>query len=63
MSDYALCPFYEFEKNCTLHCEHGVVKFPQRQDRNMWMRMHCNTWDFKMCKFYGELMKKYDTDN
>lgn len=59
MGDQALCPFYEFEKNCTLHCEYSNIKFPARADRNMWMKMHCNSWNFKICKFYMELMKKY----
>lgn len=60
MSDYAICPFYEYEKNGTLHCEGQNIKFPSRPERNMWMKMHCNSWNFKICKFYSGLMKKYD---
>ena len=60
MSDYAICPFYEYEKNGTLHCEGQNIKFPSRPERNMWMKMPCNSWNFKICKFYSCLMKKYD---
>ena len=59
MGDQALCPFYEFEKKSTLHCEYSAIKFPGRADRDTWMNMHCNSWNFKICKFYKELMKKY----
>jgi len=59
MGDQALCPFYELEKKSTLYCEHSNIKFPGRKDRDIWMSMHCNTWNFKICKFYKELMKKY----
>lgn len=62
MADYALCPFYEFEKRGTLFCEGTVIKFPKRDDRNEWMHMHCNSWNFKICKFYSEQMKRYRTD-
>lgn len=60
MALYAICPFYEYEKCGTLHCEKQNIKFPCRSDRNMWIKMHCGSWDFKFCKFYTELMKKYD---
>ncbi len=59
MGDLALCPFYQFEKKGVLHCESRNFKFPSRDDRNMWVGMHCNNWNFKICKFYNELMKKY----
>jgi len=62
MTDYAICPFYEYEKNGILHCEHGNINFPERSDRNLWMKMHCNSWEHKICKFYTELMRKYNKD-
>lgn len=59
MSELALCPFYEEEERGVLHCEHRDIKFPSKADRDMWVSMHCNNWNFKICKFYNELMKKY----
>ena len=60
MAVYALCPFYEAQDNGDLICESGRVCFGGKADRKLWLRMHCCSWDFKICKFYIELMKKYN---
>jgi len=60
---YPLCPFYEAEKNNVLFCEGTNVRFPSREYRGMWMEMHCYSRKYKMCKFYVELMKKYDSED
>lgn len=60
MSAYVMCPFYETEDKSKLFCEGGVIKFPSLNDRTTWLKMHCCTWDFKICKFYNEIMKKYE---
>ena len=57
MAIYALCPFYESEKNNVLFCEGTNVHFPSREYRGMWMEMHCFSRKYKICKFYIELMK------
>ena len=62
MATYALCPFYEMEDRGDLLCESGRVRFAGNNDRRIWLKMHCCSWDFKICKFYGELMKKYNMD-
>ena len=62
MSKYPLCPFYEYEDGNSLHCEFTTVKFPGVDDRRMWLKMHCCSWDFKICRFYSRLMKKYAAD-
>ena len=61
MGDYALCPFYEYEKNGVLHCECKDIEFPSKTDRTTWLKMHCNSWKFKICKLYGQQLKKYET--
>ncbi len=60
MKYYAKCPFYEDVKNRQLICEAKVIRFPSPEDRSVWLSMHCCSWNFKICKFYKELMKKYD---
>ncbi len=61
MADYALCPFYEYEKNGILHCESKIIEFPSHPERKSWLKFHCHSWDFKICKFYSQLIKKYDS--
>lgn len=61
MKGYVLCPFYEYEKNGVLHCENRNIAFPGRSDRTEWVKMHCGSWNFKICKLYIETMKKYDS--
>ena len=58
-TDYLLCPFYEYEKNGVLHCENRSIEFPDRIERIKWLENHCASWDYKICKFYCEQMKKY----
>lgn len=58
-TDYLLCPFYEYEKNGVLHCENCSIEFPDRIERIKWLENHCASWDYKICKFYCEQMKKY----
>ncbi len=60
MKEYALCPFFEKVNKKKLICEHGCIKFPDNTDKDMWLEMHCCTWNFKICVFYKKLMKKYD---
>lgn len=43
-----------------LKCEQCELRFPDASDRTLWLKMHCFTWDFKICTFYRKLMKKYD---
>lgn len=62
MAFHALCPFYEKVWRDTLHCENGEICFPDKTDKVTWLRMHCCSWDFRICKFYRVLMKKYDAD-
>ncbi len=57
---YAICPFFERVNEETLRCEHGEINFPDITDKTLWLKMHCFTWDFKICTFYRKLMKKYD---
>ena len=57
---YALCPFFESVNDQRLKCEQCEIKFPDITDRTLWLKMHCFTWDFKICTFYRKLMKKYD---
>ena len=61
MKDYALCPFFENVNNTNLICEHGQLSLPDKSDKDMWLKMHCCTWNFKICVFYKELMEKYDS--
>ncbi len=60
MTEYALCPFYEKLKQGILYCENGSIEFPKKADKDMWLKMHCCSWNFKICVFYKKLMKKYD---
>lgn len=60
MGDYALCPFYEYEKNGILHCECRNIEFPSSVDRKVWLKMHCNSWKYKICSIYNEQLKKYE---
>ena len=62
MSKYALCPFYEFAEKKHLYCEGATLDFPNSDDRSMWLKLHCCSWDFKICKFYKGLMKKYECE-
>lgn len=63
MASYPACPFYEEEQKGILYCEGAKVHFPTDKDRGMWMKLHCCSSDYKICKFYNELMEKYDSDN
>lgn len=60
MKYYAKCPFYKEEKQRQLICEAKIIAFPDKEDRSEWLKMHCCSWNYKICKFYKELMKKYD---
>jgi len=60
VASYALCPFYEADDKSGLLCESGLLSFPGKSDRTLWLKMHCCSWNFKICKFYTELMRKYD---
>lgn len=63
MSDYAICPFYEYEKNGILHCENRDISFPSKSDRNTWLKMHCNSWKFEICRLYSQQIKKYEASD
>lgn len=63
MTNYPLCPFYENEKKKTLYCEGKKIEFPNNTDRMQWLNMHCCSQYYKICKFYTELMQKYDMYN
>jgi hypothetical protein len=58
--DYLICPFYEYEKNGVLHCENKTIVFPGRSDRMEWLKTHCGSWNYKICKLYAEQIKKYN---
>ncbi len=63
MASYAMCPFYEAEKNMVLFCEGTNVQFPTNKYRDVWMGMHCFSQKYKMCKYYIELMERYDSED
>lgn len=63
MASYAVCPFYESEKDMVLHCEGVNVHFPTNKYRGVWMEMHCFTQKYKMCKYYLELMERYNSED
>jgi len=61
VADYAICPFYEYEKKGVLHCECKDIEFPSSDDRKTWLKMHCNSWKYKICNLYGQQLKKYES--
>ena len=61
MTTYPLCPFFEKLNRDHLLCECKRIDFPNIEERQMWLKMHCNTWNFKICVFYKKLMRKYDS--
>lgn len=60
MLEYPLCPFYESETRGVINCENRKFTFNHIRDKNVWLNTHCCSWNFKICKFYTEQMKKYE---
>lgn len=63
MATYAECPFYEKEKDHVLFCEGAEVHFPTNRYHDLWMNMHCFSSKYQICKYYIELMEKYDSED
>lgn len=55
-----ICPYFKNEHNLSLTCEDVCRGFCSINQKNSWMYMYCDTWDWMKCPYAADLTEAYD---
>ena len=55
------CPFYQWEEPRCVHCEGGVVRFPDKEARSSYIDKYCSANpQWQNCTIAAELQRYYE---
>lgn len=60
MPQYAICPFFLYEKGRTIACELKPKHFRERALKKNWLTDYCCSFDYQYCAHAQKLFLKYD---
>ena len=56
---YTLCPYYRWEYEARITCEDTYRHFGCRAEKNAWMDMYCDSWDWMKCPYAADMAEAY----
>lgn len=57
---YTRCPYYRWEYKARITCEDTYRHFECKAQKNAWMDMYCDSWDWMKCPYAADLTEAYE---
>ena len=57
---YTRCPYYRWEYEARITCEDTYRHFECKAQKNAWMDMYCDSWDWMKCPYAADLTEAYE---
>ena len=57
---YTRCPYYRGDYEARITCEDTYRHFECKAQKNAWMDMYCDSWDWMKCPYAADLTEAYE---